>query len=220
MKKAELLDRIVESGIVAVVRTSSADTAKKALDAVLAGGVVAVEVTFTVPNAIDVIREASQNLPDGAILGAGTVTDAEKCEAAIEAGARFIVAPNTDAGTIRWAHERDVVMIPGALTPTEVVVAVNAGADAVKIFPASAVGPSYIKALRGPLPDVLYCPTGGVELENIAEYIAAGSAFCGIGGSLVDTKLVADGRYGEITERARRFVEAVSRARQSNGSGR
>lgn len=220
MKKAELLNRIVESGIVAVVRTSSSDTAKKALDAVLAGGVVAVEVTFTVPNAPDVIREASRNLPDGVILGAGTVTDAKKCEAAVEAGAQFIVAPNTDAETIRIALDRDIVTIPGALTPTEVVTAIHAGADAVKIFPASAVGPSYIKALRGPLPDVLYCPTGGVELDNIAEYITAGAAFCGIGGSLVDTKLIAAGRYAEISDRARRFVEAVHRARESSGSER
>lgn len=215
MTKAETLERIVDGGIVAVVRTSSAETAQKALRAVLKGGVIAVEVTFTVPNAVDVIRHASQSLPDGAILGAGTVTNADKCRSAIDAGAQFIVAPNTDIETIRLANERGIVVIPGALTPTEVVDAVNAGADAVKIFPASAVGPSYIKALRGPLPDVLYCPTGGVEIDNIAEYIAAGADFCGIGGSLVDTKLVESGNYSEITERAKRFIDAVRDAREN-----
>jgi 2-dehydro-3-deoxyphosphogluconate aldolase / (4S)-4-hydroxy-2-oxoglutarate aldolase len=214
MQNQDLLDRIVEGGIVAVVRTPDADTARRAVDAVLAGGVTAVEVTFTVPDAAAVIRSVAADLPDGVVLGAGTVTDAERARIAIEAGARFIVSPNTDASTIQTAVQKGVVAIPGALTPTEIVNAVSAGADAVKIFPATSFGPGYIKALRGPLPDVIYCPTGGVDLDNIPDYVAAGAAMFGIGGNLVDLKLISAGRYDEITDRARRFVDAVREARQ------
>ena len=213
MSKEALLERMTDCGIIAVVRTPSPDTAQKAVEACIAGGLNTVEVTFTVPNAVDVIEAVAATVGSEVILGAGTVTDAQKAKAAIEAGARFIVAPNTDPDTIRMAASLDAVSIPGALTPTEVVIAINAGADAVKIFPASAFGPSYIKAIRGPLPDVKFVPTGGINLENIPAYVKAGAAMFGVGGNLVDLDLIAAGRYEAIAERARAYVDAVRRAR-------
>jgi len=213
MDRKEMLTRMIDCGIIAVVRTPSAETALKAVEAVMAGEMNTVEVTFTVPNAVEVIRTVAKSIGPDVILGAGTVTDAEKAKAAIEAGARFIVAPNTDPDTITTAIALGAVAIPGALTPTEVVNAVHAGADAVKIFPASVFGPSYIKALRGPLPDVKYVPTGGVELDNIADYVKAGAAMFGVGSNLVDSKLIAVGDYATITARARAFTDAVKKAR-------
>ena len=213
MTKEALLGRMTEIGIVAVVRTPSPDTAQRAVEACIAGGLNTVEVTFTVPNAVDVIKALAASVGSDVILGAGTVTDAQKAKMAIEAGARFIVAPNTDPDTIRMAASLDAVTIPGALTPTEVVIALNAGADAVKIFPASAFGPSYIKAIRGPLPDVKFVPTGGINLENIPAYVKAGAAMFGIGGNLVDLELIKAGNYGAIADRARAYVETVQRAR-------
>jgi 2-dehydro-3-deoxyphosphogluconate aldolase / (4S)-4-hydroxy-2-oxoglutarate aldolase len=213
-QKQKCLDRLISSGIVVVVRTSSPDTARRAVEAVLAGGITAVEVTFTVPDAAEVIRDLAGSLGDTVVLGAGTVTDTDLAARAIDAGATFLVAPNTDPDTIALANRCEVVAIPGALTPTEVVTAVKAGAPAVKIFPAMAVGPGYIAALRGPLPNVVYCPTGGIDLSNIKAYIEAGAQMLGVGGCLVDTRLIADGRYDEITERAKKFVEAVRIARE------
>jgi len=213
MDRKALLERMIDCGIVGVVRTSSAETALKAVEAVMAGGMNAVEITFTVPNAVDVIRTVAKSIGPDIILGAGTVTDMEKAKAAIDAGARFIVAPNTDRETIMAAVARGAVAIPGALTPTEVVNAVAAGADAVKIFPASAFGPSYIKALRGPLPDVVYVPTGGVELDDIPAYLEAGAKMFGVGSNLVDKKLIDVGDYATITKRARAFIDAVKTAR-------
>ena len=213
MKRKDILRNILDGGIVAVVRTSSPEGAERAVEAVLNGGIRVVEVTFTVPGATDVIRRLAGTLGDDVVLGAGTVTSEERARAAIDAGATFIVAPNTDAETIRTAVSMDAVAIPGALTPTEVVAAVNAGADAVKIFPASTFGPLYITALRGPLPDVHYCPTGGVDLDNIPDYFAAGASMVGIGGNLVDKGLVADGNWAEITRRAQEFADAVQGAR-------
>ncbi len=213
MKSEGLLERMESCGIVAVVRTPSPETAKQGVEACIAGGIDVVEVTFTVPNAVDVIRSLAESIGPDVILGAGTVTDAGKARSAIEAGAQFIVAPNTDPETIETAAALDAVTIPGALTPTEVVVAVNAGADAVKIFPASAFGPSYIKAIRGPLPDVKLVPTGGIDLGNIPDYVKAGACMFGIGGNLVDLKLIEAGDYDAIADRARAYIDVIAKAR-------
>ena len=215
MDRAQMLEKMIDCGIVAVVRTPSDETARKAVEAVMAGGVIVVEITFTVPNAVDVIRKVAGSIGPDVILGAGTVTDADKARAAIDAGARFIVAPNTDIPTIEVSREMGAVVIPGAFTPTEVVVADAAGADAVKIFPASAVGPDYIKALRGPLPNVKYVPTGGIGLDNIPDYVKAGAVMFGVGGTLVDKKLVEAGDYATITRRAEAFNEVIRQARSS-----
>jgi 2-dehydro-3-deoxyphosphogluconate aldolase/(4S)-4-hydroxy-2-oxoglutarate aldolase len=221
MDRKALLERMLASGIVGVVRTPSPETAQRAVQAVVAGGMDVVEVTFTVPNAVDVLREVARSIGSDVLLGAGTVTDAEKAKAAIDAGARFIVAPNMDPDTVTTAVALGAVAIPGALTPTEVVNAMRAGADVVKVFPISVFGPSYLKALRGPLPDVLLMPTGGIEVENLYDYFAAGAAIVGVGGTLVQPKLVAAGEYATITERAKRFVEGVrdARARLARGKG-
>jgi 2-dehydro-3-deoxyphosphogluconate aldolase/(4S)-4-hydroxy-2-oxoglutarate aldolase len=213
MDRNEMLKRMTESGVVGVIRTPTPDMALKAVEAVMAGGMNVVEIAFTVPDAVAVLRHVAKSVGKDVILGAGTITDAEKAKAAVGAGARFIVAPNTDPDTITTAVALGAVAIPGALTPTEVVNAVHAGADAVKIFPISVFGPSYLKALHGPLPDVLLMPTGGIEPENLYDYLAAGAAMVGVGGTLVEPRLLAAGDYEGIADRARVFMDAVRDAR-------
>jgi len=212
--RAEICRRVEAIGIVPVVRAPSPELAMRAAEAVMAGGISVFEITMTVPNAPAVIRSLVERLGERAVVGAGTVLDADAAHQCIEAGAAFIVSPGLDLGTIAAAHERGVPVMPGALTPTEVITAWKAGADMVKIFPASAVGgPKYLKALRGPLPDVKLLPTGGVNAQTAGEYIAAGACALGVGGELVDTAALARGEDGVLTERARELVAAVQAAR-------
>jgi 2-dehydro-3-deoxyphosphogluconate aldolase/(4S)-4-hydroxy-2-oxoglutarate aldolase len=212
--RADLCRRIEEVGIVPVVRAPSPELAIRAAEAVLAGGVSIFEITMTVPNATAAIRALVDKFGARAVVGAGTVLDAEAARACIEAGAAFIVSPGLDLATIAAAHERGVPMMPGALTPTEVITAWKAGADMVKIFPASAVGgPKYLKALRGPLPDVKMLPTGGVNAQTAGEYIAAGAAALGVGSELVDIAALGRGEDSVLTDRARELVAAVQTAR-------
>ena len=212
--RAEVCRRIEAVGIVPVVRAPSPELAMRAAEAVMAGGISVFEITMTVPNAPAVIRSLIERLGDRAVVGAGTVLDAEAAHLCIEAGAAFIVSPGLDLGTIAAAHERGVPVMPGALTPTEVITAWKAGADMVKIFPASAVGGAkYLKALRGPLPDVKLLPTGGVNAQTAGEYIAAGACALGVGGELVDPAALARGDDALLTERARELVAAVQAAR-------
>ncbi|MDP6126397.1 MAG: bifunctional 4-hydroxy-2-oxoglutarate aldolase/2-dehydro-3-deoxy-phosphogluconate aldolase [Candidatus Latescibacteria bacterium] len=214
MKESHLLGRMEEYGIAAVVRAPSAEVAVKAVDAVIEGGVTVVEITFTVPNAADVIRTVAGGIDDDVILGAGTVTDKGKAESAIDAGAQFVVAPNTDPDTITTSKALGAVCIPGALTPTEVVTAIECGADAVKIFPASVFGPSYLTALRGPLPGVKFMPTGGISLGNMKEFVAAGATMFGIGGNLVSSSSLKSGDYAQITANAKEWMSAMEAARE------
>jgi 2-dehydro-3-deoxyphosphogluconate aldolase/(4S)-4-hydroxy-2-oxoglutarate aldolase len=208
-KRAEVCRRVEAGGIVPVVRAPSAELAMRAAEAVMAGGISIFEITMTVPDAPAVIRALVERLGDRAVVGAGTVLDAEDAHKCIEA-----VSPGLDLGTITAAHERGVPIMPGALTPTEVITAWKAGADMVKIFPASAVGgPKYIKALKGPLPDVKLLPTGGVNAQTAGEFIAAGACALGVGSELVDTAALARGDDAVITERARELVAAVAAAR-------
>ncbi|HMF39936.1 MAG TPA: bifunctional 4-hydroxy-2-oxoglutarate aldolase/2-dehydro-3-deoxy-phosphogluconate aldolase [Polyangia bacterium] len=214
MSRADVCRRIEAVGIVPVVRAPSPELAMRAAEAVLAGGISIFEITMTVPNATAAIRSLVDRLGDRAIVGAGTVLDAAAAHACIEAGAAFIVSPGLDLPTIAAAHERGVPIMPGALTPTEVITAWKAGADMVKIFPASAVGgPKYLKALRGPLPDVKLLPTGGVNAQTAGEYIAAGAAALGVGSELVDTAALARGDDAVVTARARELCDAVAAAR-------
>ena len=178
------------------------------------GGVTVAEVTFTVPNALDVIREAKRQLGDRVLLGAGTVLDPETARAALLAGAEFIVAPNTNLDVITLCRRYDKLVMPGAFTPTEVVTAWEAGADIVKVFPADVVGPAFFKALRGPLPQVKLMPTGGVDLTTAAEFLKAGAVCLGVGGQLVEPKAVAARDFARITELARQYVEIVPQAPQ------
>lgn len=211
--KQEILEAILDCGIVAVVRAESADLAFKAIEAALAGGVNVIEVTFTVPGALDIIAKLARTLGNDTILGAGTVLAPQTASEAIAAGAQFIVGPSTSLGVVEAAKLGGVPVMPGALSPTEVVTAWQAGADMVKIFPANVVGPGYLKDLHGPLPQIKFMPTGGVNLDTAAEYLRCGAAALGVGGDLINKKLMAEGNFAEITERARKFREVVQEFR-------
>jgi 2-dehydro-3-deoxyphosphogluconate aldolase/(4S)-4-hydroxy-2-oxoglutarate aldolase len=212
--RSETCRRIEEVGIVPVIRAATPELALRAALAVLAGGISIFEITMTVPDAPAVIRQLVAELGDRAVVGAGTVLDAEAARLCLDAGAAFLVSPGLDLATVAAAHARGVPMMPGALTPTEVIAAWKSGAEMVKIFPCGAVGgPRYLRALRGPLPQVKLLPTGGVNAENAAEYIAAGAAALGVGSELVDAAALAEGRDALLTERARALVAAVASAR-------
>ena len=214
MKESEVTQRIEQLGIVPVVRAPSPELADRAIDALLEGGISVFEVTLTVPRATELILSLVQRLGGRAVVGAGTVLDPDEAERCIEAGASFIVSPGFDAGVVEVARRKGVAVMPGALTPTEVIRAWRSGAAMVKIFPCSAVGGAkYLKALRGPLPDVKLLPTGGVNLETAADYIRAGAAALGVGGELVDAAALKAGRTQELTNRARSLVQAVQSAR-------
>jgi 2-dehydro-3-deoxyphosphogluconate aldolase / (4S)-4-hydroxy-2-oxoglutarate aldolase len=214
MDKQQVMARIRDVGIVPVIRAESADEAARVIDAIRAGGVSVLEITMTVPGAVGLIAEVARRVGNDVVVGAGTVLDAETARAVILAGARFVVSPALDLATIACCRRYGVPVAPGALTPTEVVAAWQAGADIVKVFPANAVGgASYIKALKAPLPQIELCPTGGVSLETAADFIKAGASALGVGNDLVDLKALRAGQAQAITDKAKRFVEIVKTAR-------
>jgi len=216
MNKTNVLQRIHETGLIPVVRAESSDLAMRAVAALKAGGLDVLEVTMTVPGAIEAIRALVQEYGDAALIGAGTVLDRETADRCIQAGAQFIVSPALNEDTIVFCRANDVAVFPGALTPTEVVRAWNAGADAVKIFPASAVGgASYLKSLKAPLPQIKMIPTGGVSLATAAAFIAAGAFALGVGADLVDVKAISSGETEKVTQAARAYLAAVSTARSA-----
>ena len=212
-QRDEVMARIRELKLVAVVR-STAEQVEPIIEALLDGGVEGIEITFSVPNAPAMIARAKATFGGRIFLGAGTVRDAQKAADAIDAGARFVVAPNTDFDVIKLCNERDIVVAPGALTPTEVQNAWNAGADLVKVFPASLGGIAYLKALRAPMPDIPIMPTGGVDLGNAADWLRAGAVALGVGSKLVRKDALAEGDYGLIAETARKFVAAIASAEE------
>jgi len=213
MNREATLKRIVDGGIVAVVRSESSASLVKVVQALAEGGVVAAEVTFTVPDAIEVIREVRRAVGDAVVLGAGTVLDPETARAALLAGAEYIVAPTLNLDVIRLCRRYDKAVMPGAFTPTEVLTAWEAGADIVKVFPADVGGPAYLKALRGPLPQVRLMPTGGVDLTTAEGFLKAGAACLGVGGALVDPKAIAAGDFARIRDLAAQYVAIVRRTR-------
>jgi 2-dehydro-3-deoxyphosphogluconate aldolase/(4S)-4-hydroxy-2-oxoglutarate aldolase len=213
MSREKQLQRVLDCGIVAVVRFSDPGPLVNVVKALADGGVTVAEVTFTVPNALDVIREAKRQLGDRVLLGAGTVLDPETARAALLAGAEFLVAPTVTLDVIKMCRRYDKLVMPGAFTPTEVLTAWEAGADVVKVFPADVVGPAFFKALRGPLPQVKLMPTGGVDLATAAEFLKAGAVCLGVGSQLVDPKLVAAGEFAKITALAKQYVEIVQKHR-------
>jgi len=215
MSKAQSLRRVLDAGIVAVVRAPEPTGLVEVVRALADGGVTVAEVTLTVPNALDVIREARKALGDRVLLGAGTVLDSEACRAAIDAGAGFIVAPTLNLDVIALCGQTDTLVMPGAFTPTEILAAWQAGADIVKVFPADVVGPAFFKAMRGPLPHIRLMPTGGVDLTTAADFLKAGACCLGIGGQLVDPKLVAGRQFDKIRELASKYVEVVRSAREN-----
>ncbi len=210
----EDLQRVIESGIVAVIRAKSSELLVDVAEALLAGGVDVMEVTFTVPKAMRVLENVADALGDRALVGAGTVLDAETARSALLAGAQFVVSPATNVDVIRLCRRYDKLVMPGALTPTEVVTAWESGADIVKIFPSDLTGPQYLKALRAPLPQVRLMPTGGVNLDTAADFLKAGACALGIGGSLVESKAVESGNLARIESLARQFVQIVKETRE------
>ncbi len=214
MKKEQILHQIHKVGLVPVLRAPSAEAAIAAAAAIEAGGVPVLEITMTVPYAIEVIAAVAKSSGGRVLVGAGTVLDAETARACILAGAQFVVSPALNVNTIDLCRRYSIPVIPGALTPTEIVTAWEAGADVVKVFPCSAVGGAkYLAALRGPLPQIELIPTGGVSLSTAAEFIAAGAFALGVGSDLVDISAVKNGKPEVITENARKYIAVVERAR-------
>jgi 2-dehydro-3-deoxyphosphogluconate aldolase/(4S)-4-hydroxy-2-oxoglutarate aldolase len=212
--KAQVLEHLRRGGLIPVLRAPSADDALLMTEALHAAGITAVEITLTVPGAVEVIGTAAKRFGKDMLVGAGTVLDAKSAAACIAAGASFIISPSTELEVIAHCNEAGVAVMPGALTPTEIVKAWRAGADMVKVFPCSALGgASYLKAVKAPLPHIELVPTGGVSLETAAAFIKAGAAALGVGGDLVDLEAVRAGNGAVIGERARKYVEIVRQAR-------
>lgn len=219
MTKSEVKQRILEIGICPVVRASSPKLAMAASEAVCAGGIPVAEITMTVPGAVELIAELNKTVGKDILVGAGTVLNAETAQRCIDAGAQFLVSPGFDLETVKLANRANILIMAGSLTPTEVITAWNAGADFVKVFPCGNLGgAAYIKALKGPLPQIPMVPTGGVNLQTAADFIKAGSAALGIGGELVSAAALKSGNMAQITETARQFVAIVREARKSLAS--
>jgi 2-dehydro-3-deoxyphosphogluconate aldolase / (4S)-4-hydroxy-2-oxoglutarate aldolase len=211
--RSETVRQIEQLGIVAVIRLRDPGKLRAVVDAIVAGGVRALEVTMTVPGAVELIRGLAPTLPDGFLLGAGTVIDAATARAVIDAGAQFVISPVFRREVIAACHERGVPVAPGCFTPTEILDAHDAGADIVKVFPATTLGPQYIKEVRAPLPQLKLMPTGGVSPDNAGDWIRAGAVAVAAGSSLLDAKAIESGRFDVITANARRFVDNVAAAR-------
>ena len=214
MQKNKTLAAMIDIGIVPVIRTSTAEAAIKSIEAIYRGGIRAAEITMTVPGAIRALEKVADQFGDKIVLGAGTVLDPETARACMLAGAEFFVTPALNLATIEIAQRYSKPIMPGALTPTEVLAAWQAGADIVKVFPAGNVGgPKYIKALKGPFPQIEMIPTGGVNLETTGEFLKAGACAVAVGGELVDAKTIKEGKYEIFEERAKQYLEAVRKAR-------
>ena len=217
MPRNDILNTIMEIGVVPIVRVQSAVSALKAIEAICRGGILVAEITMTVPGALGVLEQLADRMGDKMILGAGTVLDPETARACMLAGAQFFVTPSLKRSTIDMVKRYSKVIFPGALTPTEVLTAWEAGADAIKVFPCGNVGgPAYIRALRAPFPHIEMVPTGGVNLENTAEFLKAGACAVAVGSEMVDTKTVNDGRFEVIENRARLYLAAVAGSRRDN----
>ncbi|MDC0176441.1 bifunctional 4-hydroxy-2-oxoglutarate aldolase/2-dehydro-3-deoxy-phosphogluconate aldolase [Planctomycetaceae bacterium] len=216
MSRESDLQRVLDGGVVAIIRAASGEQLVAVAEALYAGGIEVIEVTFTVPGVLDIISGVRDSLGDKILLGAGTVLDPESARAAMLAGAEFVVCPTVNLDVIRMCRRYDKLVMPGALTPTEVVTAWEAGADIVKVFPADVGGPGYLKALHGPLPQVKLLPTGGVDLETIGEFFDAGACAVGLGSALVEKEAVAEGNMDRIRTQAEAYVAAVQAARSGN----
>jgi 2-dehydro-3-deoxyphosphogluconate aldolase / (4S)-4-hydroxy-2-oxoglutarate aldolase len=217
-QRADVLSMARTIGIIPVIRASSADTAIRVIEALVSAGLPVAEVTMTVPNAIEAIAAASRRFGGDVLIAAGTVTDGATARRAIDAGAEMIVSPCLVNEVIEVARSHDVAVVSGALTPTEILAAVTAGADLVKVFPANSVGgPAYLRALRGPFPDLQLVPTGGVTLDNVGDFFRAGAVAVGVGGELVSRELLDKGDYAAIAAMAARFILAVAAARRKSG---
>lgn len=213
MSKEKQLQHVLDCGIVAVVRSQDSQQLVDVVRALADGGVTVAEITMTVPNALDVLRQAHQALGDRVLLGAGTILDPETARAALLAGAEYIVAPTVNVEVIRLCQRYNKLVMPGAFTPTEVLTAWEAGADIVKVFPADVVGPAFFKALKGPLPQIRMMPTGGVDLNTASSFLKAGACCLGVGGQLVEPAAIAARNFDRIRDLARQYVEVVRQTR-------
>jgi 2-dehydro-3-deoxyphosphogluconate aldolase/(4S)-4-hydroxy-2-oxoglutarate aldolase len=213
MDKREMMELIHKTGVIAIMRAKSSDQLLAAADAIKAGGVQVIEVTMTTPGALDVVRQATERYGADVLFGAGSVLDPESARAAILAGAQFVVCPTLNLKTIELCHRYSTPVVPGAYTPTEILTAWEAGADMVKVFPASVGGPDYFRAIKGPLPHIKLVPVGGVDLDTTANFIRAGADAVGVGSALVSQKLLEAGDFATLTERARRLCEEVAKGR-------
>ena len=211
--RRDVVTAIEQAGVIAVIRIKEAERLPEIADALADGGVRVLEVTMTVPGAVDLIRALAPSLRPGVLLGAGTVLDGDTASRVIDAGARFVVSPVFKPELIEVCHRHDVPVMPGCFSPTEILAAWEAGADFVKVFPATALGPSFFRDVRGPLPTVKLIPTGGVTLDNAGEWIRAGAAAVGVGTALLDAKAISAGDYGVIRTNAARIVANVNSAR-------
>src|SRR5260370_21842177 len=211
--RAAVVRALESMGVVAVIRLKDPARLRAVVDALAEGGVRALEVTMTVPGAVGLIRELAPTLPDGFLLGAGTVIDSDTARAVIDAGARFVVAPVFRPDVIRACHDRDLAAMPGCFSPTEILAAHESGADIVKVFPATMLGPQFIRDVRAPLPQVKLMPTGGVTLDNTGDWIRAGAVAVGLGSALLDARAIEDGRFEIIAANARRALAGVAAAR-------
>jgi len=210
MTRDEALKFILEAKVIAVIRMSDTDKLFKVTEAIRLGGVKAIEITMTVPDALDVIRTMAQKKAPDVLIGAGTVLNAETAVAAVRAGADFLVSPITNFDMIKACRKLDKFVAPGALTPTEIVAAWEGGADIVKVFPATSVGPKYFKDLKGPLPQIRLMPTGGVSIENAKDFLDSGACCVAIGTALLDKKAIAENNWSVLTQKARQLVESLT----------
>jgi 2-dehydro-3-deoxyphosphogluconate aldolase / (4S)-4-hydroxy-2-oxoglutarate aldolase len=205
MSHKDTIQKIYDLGVIAVIRLQDANKLAKVVEAIRLGGVKAIEITMTVPNAVTMIRSLASSIPSDVLLGAGTVTNPKTAEAVIAAGAQFVVSPILNLDMIKACNAADIAVMPGCYTPTEIFAAWNAGADVIKLFPATALGPKYLKDIAGPFPHIKMMPTGGVTLDNVGEWIAAGAVAVGIGSDLLDKKAIDQENYALLTERAVRL---------------
>jgi len=209
----EIVSELIRRGAVAVIRMSDPERLVRVVEAICEGGVTAIEITMSVPRAFQMIEEVSRRLGDVALVGAGSVLDAETARLVIEAGARYVVSPVFKPEIIQTAHRYDVPALPGAFTPTEILAAHEAGADIVKVFPADVVGMAFFKAIKAPMPQLKLMPTGGVTLTNAGEWLRAGACAVGVGSALLDRAAIAEGRWEKLTENARTLMESIRQAR-------
>src|SRR6266404_6783066 len=215
MSRESQLRQVLDCGIVAVVRSPDSQQLVEVARALADGGVSVVEITMSVPNALDVLKQVRQALGDRLLLGAGTVLDAETARAVLLAGAEYVVAPTLNLDVIRLCRRYAKLVMPGAFTPTEILTAWEAGADIVKVFPADVVGPAFFKAVRAPLPQIRLMPTGGVNLETAADFLKAGACCLGVGAQLVEPKAIADRNFDRIRDLARQYSAIVKQVRAS-----
>ena len=216
LKRSETLSRMLASGVVAVIRLKDSRRLLNVIEAIRRGGVKSIEITMTVPGAVKIIGDLVPSAPEDVLVGAGTVTDLETARSVIDSGARFVVGPILNLDIVRYCHQHDVVVIPGCFSPTEIFAGWKAGADVIKVFPATSLGPKFFKDLHVPFPDIRLMPTGGVTIDNVGEWVKAGAVAVGIGSDLLDKQAIEEERYDVLAERAKRLVENFQNAKNAS----